>query len=80
MIDTETSVKKCFKAVFGELSDDEVTRASTASVGSWDSVGTLSLFAVIEEELHVKIPTEMMGELISYELVLDYVKQNYGKP
>ena len=76
--DLETRVKKCFKAVFPELSDDEVTRASTASVGSWDSVGSLSLLALLEEELQVSIPTEMMGELASYELVLDYVKRSHG--
>lgn len=75
MSELETRLDECFKAVFTDLTDDDVRRASTASVGAWDSVASLSLMAVIEEQFGVPIPTELMGDLVSYDLVLEYIKE-----
>ena len=74
MDDIEATLRHCFKAVFPELSDDEIPLASTASVGGWDSVAALSLMMLVEEQLQIRVPTDMMPDFVSYELILDFIK------
>jgi len=65
---------KCFAAVFPDLKEDEIRRAAAASVGAWDSLATVSLLSVIEEEFGVQVPPEDFESFVSFELILDYLQ------
>ncbi len=77
--DVRQRVEGCFAVVFPELSPEEIVRASTASVAKWDSVATLNLIALIEEECGVEVQPDQLvagdpdGPL-SFELFVDYVE------
>ena len=77
--DIRQRVEGCFALVFPELSSEEIVQASTASVAKWDSVATLNLIALIEEECQIEVqPDQLMAGdpdgPLSFELILNYVK------
>src|SRR5215471_21471321 len=75
MADLRQRLNACFSTVFPDLSKDEIYRASLRSVGSWDSMVTVTLIAVIEKEFVVQIPSEDLDEFISFELALAYLQR-----
>jgi acyl carrier protein len=74
MAETRARLMRCFSAVFPELSAEEIPRASLTSVGSWDSVGTITLLAVIEEEFGIQFEPQDLEHLVSFELILDHLQ------
>ncbi len=68
----------CFSVVFPDLAPDEIPLASMASVGKWDSLATITLLTVIEEEFDLQIPPEGLEQLISFDLILDYLERQYA--
>jgi acyl carrier protein len=75
MDDIEKRLTDCFRSVFPELDITEVSRASASSVGSWDSIAMLNLISVVEEEFNVRVPIEEMEQLMSFELILDFLRR-----
>ena len=65
---------KCFKAVFPNLTDEEVMLASITSVSEWDSVAAISLIVVLEEEFGTEISPDEIENLISFDLVRNYLE------
>jgi len=65
----------CFSAVFPDLTAEEIVVASPASVGSWDSVASITLMSVLEEEFGISIDPEDIEQLVSFELILNYLQQ-----
>jgi acyl carrier protein len=59
--------------VFTEVPAADIPLASQATVESWDSVGTITLINVIEEEFHIEMDFDAIGDLDSFDRVLDYV-------
>ena len=73
MDDLRQRLASCFRLVFPELTDEEVPLAAMASVGSWDSLATITLVTVIQEEFSVQVPAEDLASFVSFELILDYL-------
>ncbi len=69
MSSMEERLKECFTAVFPNLTSDEILRSSTASVATWDSLATVTLISVIEEEFGVTIAPEEYEYIVSFDLV-----------
>jgi acyl carrier protein len=70
----------CYNTVFPDLSRDEILRADAASVAAWDSLATVTLIAVIEEEFGVEIAPENFEYLTSFELTNQFlINQTDGK-
>jgi acyl carrier protein len=46
------------------------------SVDGWDSIATVTLLVLIEEEFSIEIKPEDLEYLVSFELILDYLKAN----
>lgn len=67
----------CFSTVFPNLTAQEIPLAAPASVGNWDSLATITLVTVIEEEFSLQIPPEDLEQLASFELILDYLQQQH---
>jgi acyl carrier protein len=75
MADLEARLQKCFTDVFPDLPTREIPVASMASVASWDSLTAVMLNAVIEEEFQIQIAPADLDEFVSYELILDYLRE-----
>ena len=48
--------------------------ASITSVSEWDSIAAISLVVVLEEEFGKEIPPDEIENLISFELVRNYLE------
>ena len=66
---------KVFAAIFPELTPEEIQVASPASVAAWDSLATISIVSLIEEEFEIDIPPDRFEDMGSFELILDYLTQ-----
>ena len=75
MDDIKQRLTNCFATVFPDLTEEEIHRASQVSVASWDSVASITLVNVIEEEFEIQIDLEAVADLVSFDLVLDYLTQ-----
>ncbi len=53
---------KCFAAVFPDLPAAEIPSASLGRVPNWDSLATINLIALIEEEFQIQISGQPLGE------------------
>jgi len=74
MSDLEDRLVVCFASVFPELTETEIRNASTESVGVWDSLSSVTLAAVIQEEFNLEIDPEVLPSLESFESFRDYLK------
>jgi acyl carrier protein len=67
MTDVQTRLAKCFTAVFPHLRPSEVSSATIESVEGWDSLATVTLLTVVEEEFGTTIEPEELEHLRSFE-------------
>ena len=74
MHDAQGRLINCFSAVFPDLSDEEIPGSSVATVEGWDSMASITLLTVVEEEFGFEIEPQEMAELLSFELILAYVR------
>jgi acyl carrier protein len=72
--DIQERVARCFANVFPNVPKEEIARASTASLASWDSVAQVTLLSAIGEEFGLGLEVEDFEELVSYALIVDYVE------
>lgn len=78
MDDIKQRLINCFAIVFPDLSEEEIQRASQASVASWDSVASITLVNVIEEEFSMPIDLGEVADLVSFDLVLAFVTEKHA--
>jgi len=71
----ENRLIRCFASVFPMLSEDEIRSASAEDGGVWDSLATVTLVPVIEEEFNVQIDLEAMLNLNSFAAFQNYLAQ-----
>ena len=70
---TEPRLICCFQAVFPLLDEPAIVSATPETVGQWDSIATVRLVAVIEEEFGVVL--EIYGNL-SFREILSLLRQH----
>jgi acyl carrier protein len=78
MDEIRSRLVQCFSAVFPDLNENEVFLSSVSSVASWDSVASLTLLALIEEEFQLQLDPNELEDLISFELISDYLRRQQG--
>jgi acyl carrier protein len=66
----------CFQTVFPDLPEKQIRAATQANVAAWDSIAGITLVNVIEEEFHIPLDFELLGELDSFERILKYLEQH----
>jgi acyl carrier protein len=71
---------RCFQAAFGELAVEQVPAASVETLQGWDSLQTLILVALLEEEFGLLIPPQDFPALRSYASVRDYLHNRIASP
>jgi len=75
MSDQEQLLIRCFASIFPGLTEEEIQNSSTDSVGIWDSLSTVTLAAVIQEEFNLEIDPEMLPQLDSFRAFHEYLLQ-----
>lgn len=74
MNDLRERLVQCFSLVFPDLKAPAVYSASAASVAGWDSTAAIILANVIEEEFHLKLDYDVVPDLVSFDLILNYLE------
>lgn len=52
MDELDLRLVECFRAVFPDLSDDQIQKIERSEDDGWDSMASLTLLAVLEEEFN----------------------------
>ncbi len=76
MNSNQQRVIRCFSNVFPDLPEEEIPRASTASLAAWDSVAHVTLLSSISEEFGLTFELEDYEELVSYPLIVDRLENH----
>jgi acyl carrier protein len=69
---TEEKLKQCFKAVFPNLSEAQILSATPETLEQWDSVATVQLATLVEEEFAVGLDLESAA---SFSEILSYLRK-----
>ena len=77
MNDIKDRVARCFSNVFPDIRQEEIPRASTASLAAWDSVAQVTLLSSVAEEFGLDFEVEDFEELVSYPLIVGYLEKKY---
>jgi acyl carrier protein len=80
MTDRTAALQRCFAATFPGLAEEAIPTASVDSVAEWDSLTSLTLVALLEEEFDVEISELDLPELRSYEDVREYLQRENRLP
>ena len=75
----EELLVRCFASVFPKLSEAQIRSASNSSVEEWDSLAAVTLVALLEEEISVKIDLQDLNMLSSFESIRDYVERQLAE-
>jgi acyl carrier protein len=66
---------RCFEAVFPDVPHERLSRLSPETDPVWDSLATVTLVAVVEEEFGVELPIDELPQLTSFDRVVDVVRR-----
>lgn len=75
MDDIKPRLKECFEIVFPDLSQEQIPTASQETVTAWDSVATITLVNVIEEQFGIEMDLDEVADLDSFEKICAYLQQ-----
>ncbi len=75
MSETQARLTRCFRSVFPKLKEEEIASASIETVETWNSVVTVTLLTVIEEEFGIQFELDVLESLVSYRSILGYLMQ-----
>ncbi len=76
MAELESRLANCFATAFPELDQQEIPAVAMGSLASWDSLAGITLLSLIEEEFRLSISPDDVADLVSFELILDYLRKN----
>ena len=75
----EERLALCFSAVFPNRSREEILSASQECIMEWDSLASITLLAVIQQEFEMDIDLFDLENLDSFQLLLDYLRRQAEK-
>jgi acyl carrier protein len=74
MSDIRSRLAACFATVFPALPETEIDSAGMTSVKGWDSLATVNLITVIEEEFGIQVNAQDLGQMVSFQQILHYLE------
>jgi acyl carrier protein len=74
MDSTKARLLACFSRVFPDLTDEQTTDARVGGIPEWDSLATVNLLALIEEEFGVSLDLDDFEDTMSFQGVLKRIK------
>jgi acyl carrier protein len=75
MSEIEGRLVRCFASVFPGLTHEEILATNAESNGIWDSLSTVTLAAVVEEEFEAQIDPDVLPQLDSFAAFHAYIQQ-----
>jgi acyl carrier protein len=66
--------------VFPDLPQGNIESAGPATIATWDSVATVTLFAVIEEEFGIAFDIDDLEDEISFATIFALLQQRLNQP
>ena len=64
----------CFSSVFPGLSAEQIMDLDGQTYGSWDSLSTVTIAAVVQEEFGVEIDSGQLPDMTSFEAFRSYLQ------
>lgn len=74
MPSVETRLQECFTTVFPDIPASDIDKVAVESTAQWDSMATVLLITVLEEQFGVTIDPNDFANLTSYASVLQYLR------
>jgi acyl carrier protein len=74
MNELESRLIRSFAVVFPDLDETGIRSASPTSVPDWDSVSTVNLINVVEEDFGILIDVDDVEYMVSFDRVFNYLK------
>jgi acyl carrier protein len=74
MDDMRSRLMRCLSTVFPGLPNGTLANANTSNTAEWDSLASVTLFALVEEEFGTELDVNALGELSSFDSILDYLQ------
>jgi len=74
MADKTERLVRCFTAVFPKLQIERIPAASVDNLQEWDSLATMTLLALLEQEFGTTIDLLDVSELSSFESIQNYLR------
>jgi acyl carrier protein len=75
MDELKSRLIRCFEVVFPGLDDSVLSEATMTSIADWDSIATVTLINVVEEEFGVTIDVDNVEQMVSFEAMLKYLAE-----
>ncbi len=70
----------CFRTVFPRLPEAQIPTASTETLAEWDSIASVRLVALIEEEFQIQLELEALDQLISFAALRAHLEEHPPQP
>jgi acyl carrier protein len=75
MSEQENRLMRCFASVFPALSPAEIRTINSESTANWDSLATVTLASVVQDEFDVEIELDVLPELNSFAAFQAYLQR-----
>jgi acyl carrier protein len=77
--DTRTRLIQCFREVFPALDETQILGAEYTELQAWDSLASLTLVAIIEDEFACTLPDDLVASLTSFDRIHTAVADLTGR-
>jgi acyl carrier protein len=71
---TTARLRACFSRVFPNLTDEETIAARVGAIPEWDSLATITLFSLIEEEFGISFDLDDFEDTMSFQGLLKRIQ------
>jgi acyl carrier protein len=71
---TTARLRACFSRVFPKLTDEETLKARVGAIPEWDSLATVTLFSLIDEEFDLSLDLDDFEEPMSFQSLLKRIQ------
>lgn len=76
MADVESRLLKIFESVFPAVPQQQLRNVDQHNTAAWDSIATVTLISLIEEEFNISFDLDRMETLTSFAAVRDSVEKS----
>lgn len=75
MADVRESLRDCFHTTFPAVPLGSLEALAPENDPAWDSLATLTLVMLVEERFGVRIPTDEIPQLLSFDAMAGYLER-----
>ncbi len=73
MTSAETKLLDCVKTVFPNVPEDNIPELTMENAAQWDSLATVTLAALIEENFGIEIEAEDLAQFTSFRNISSFL-------